>query len=161
MKKLLVVCFTLVLLAGCGGGGNQAAKKDVFTSIRDAMTKNIALRCEYIDEEGNTSINYIKGQMIRVDNKVEGKNMYALMRDEKVYIWSDDSSDGFIMDMGGIKNSDDFKMGDDVIHDTNDVIAKLESQNKCTTAGLSDSYFEIPSGINFVDWSKLFQQMGQ
>lgn len=161
MKKLLVVCFAMVLLAGCGGGGNQAAKKDVFTSIRDAISKQIALRCEYTDENGNVSINYIKGQMIRVDNKVEGKTMYALMKDEKIYIWSDDSKDGFLMDVSGIKNSNDFKMGDDVIHSTDDIIDKLQSQNKCTTAGVSDSYFEVPSGINFTDWSKLFQQMGQ
>ncbi|MBN1325472.1 membrane lipoprotein lipid attachment site-containing protein [Candidatus Falkowbacteria bacterium] len=160
MKKLLVVFFALALLAGCGGG-NQAAKKDVFTSIRDAITKNIALRCEYTDESGNTSINYIKGNMIRVDNEVEGKIMHALMRDEKVYIWSDDSTDGFLMDMRGLETSDDFKMGEDVVHDTEDIIAKLESQNKCKAEGVPDSYFEVPNGINFVDWSKLFQQMGQ
>jgi len=160
MKKLLVLCLALTLLVGCGEG-NQTAKKDVFTSIRDAITKNIALRCEYTDESGNTSINYIKGNMIRVDNEVEGKTMHALMKDEKIYIWSDDSKDGFLMDMSNMETSDDFKMGEDVIHDSEDIIAKLESQNRCMAEGISDSYFEVPRDINFVDWSKLFQQMGQ
>jgi hypothetical protein len=160
MKKVLICLFVLALLAGCGGG--QTAKKDVFTSIKDAISKQIALRCEYTDENGNTSINYIKGNMIRVDGKVGEQASSALMRDDKIYVWTADSKEGFVMDMKGLQNSSDIKMGGEKIQTTEDIINKLEAEKtKCHAEAVPDSMFVVPSEINFSDWSKLMNSIGK
>ncbi len=80
MKKLLFVVIVLVLL-GVGGFLYLKSKKinpktmvqeaaskaeaSVFTSVTDALTKNLSLKCSYTDDQGQATTVYIKGGAIR------------------------------------------------------------------------------------------------
>ncbi|MCX6744675.1 MAG: hypothetical protein NTX82_04085 [Candidatus Parcubacteria bacterium] len=160
-KKLLILVFAVVLLAGCGKQAqtNQAEKKDVFTSIRDAITRSITLRCDYVDPtDSATTITYIRGQMIRMmtgDNTDGSVNFNGLIKDTKFYIWSKDSKQGAVMDLSTLQDSSDMKMGQTQIHSVDDIINELEKEkNKCRQEAIADSMFEVPTDIEFKSWGK-------
>jgi len=168
MKKILFVFCLVLLLDGCGQqaqnqqqGQTQAqGGKSVFSSIRDAFDRSMTLRCEYIDEDGQKSINYIKNKMIRTDSPdPSGKQVYALFRDEKLYMWGPDSNQGMVFELADLKESNDVQMGGSTIHGTDDIISELEQRkDKCSTQSVPDSMFEVPSNVNFMDLNELFKQ---
>ncbi len=167
MKKIILLLMVCVALAGCGSKQNKTQNQDqpkenkgVWESIKDAMTKSISLRCEYTDVDGTTSINYIKGKMIRTESAIEkggSVKAYGIFKDDKVYIWTDNSKDGFVFDMS--KLGDDAKMGETDIKSTDDIISELEkNKQNCRTETVPDSFFDLPKDVTFTDWSSFIPQ---
>lgn len=171
-KKLFAVLAAVALVvtlgAGCGGkkeqenqnqgnasennsaGGNEG--KGIFSSIRDAFDRSVSLRCEYVDEDGATSINYIKNKMIRTEaagTKPGAMKVYGLFRDDKAYIWDETSGTGMILSMDKMSDNP-MKMGEAEVKGTDDIVAVLEAKkDKCRAESVPDSYFEVPGNIKF------------
>ena len=158
-KKILIAGFAILLLAGCGGPKAPGAKKaDVFTSIKDAITRSITLRCDYKDTDGKVTVTYIKGQVIRMmEDEKQGTgtmSVNGLIKDNKMYIWTTQSKDGIVMDLAALQNTNDTKMGNTVIHSADDIVNELEKEkNNCRPDSAPASTFETPSDINFKDFS--------
>jgi hypothetical protein len=170
MKKILFVFCLVLLLASCGQQAqNQQtqvpAQKDkgVFSSIRDAFDRSLTLRCEYIDEDGQKSINYIKNKMIRTESAdTSGQQVYGLFRDDKLYLWGPGSNQGMVFELDALKESNDVEMGGETIHGTDDIINELEQRkDKCSTQSVPDSLFEVPQDVNFTNLNELFNQFNK
>jgi hypothetical protein len=178
MKKIsifvLAICLPLVL-SGCGKKeaqnqntgdqntqSNQAQQqnsekkedKNIFASIGDAMSKSIPLKCTYTDESGNGATMYFKGKIIRADAvKAQPTDplVSEIIKDNKIYIWSDNSDKGMLIDLSLIKPGDDtFKMDETPIYSSDDIVKKIDEQKQnCVKADIDDSIFEIPANIEF------------
>ena len=160
-KKVLIAGFAILLLSGCGGPKAPEAKKaDVFTSIKDAITRSITLRCDYKDDNGKVTVTYIKGQVIRMmadeNVKDDAMNVNSLIKDNKMYVWASESKDGMLIDMAAKQNANDTNAGNTKIQGTDDIINDLEQEkNNCRQENAPDSIFEVPMDINFKDFSSL------
>ncbi len=174
---LAVVALIVTLGAGCGGkkeqenqnqgnpsennsaGGNEDG--GIFSSIRDAFDRSVSLRCEYVDEDGATSINYIKNKMIRTEaaeTKEGVAKVYGLFRDDKAYIWDDKSGNGMILSLDKMQN-DPADMDGTEVRSAEDIIKVLEEKkDKCRAESVPDSYFEVPGNIKFQTWDIPTQQ---
>ena len=171
MKRILFVLSLVLLLSGCGQQAqNQQTDqtqsqggKSVFSSIRDAFDRSLTLRCEYTDEDGQKSINYIKNKMIRTESAdTSGKQVYGLLRDNKLYTWGSDSDQGMIFDLAALQESNDVEMGGEAIHGTDDIINELEQRkDKCSMQTVPDSLFEVPQDVNFTNLNDLLNQFKQ
>lgn len=140
--------------------GKQEEKsnnKNVFTSIKDAVTKQIGLKCEYEDEEGVKATTYIKGTNVylesEIDNDGEKVKFKGIMKDQKYYLWGDGSDQGMMFDLSKLSSEESENNGTKV-QTQDEIIAKLEqNKNKCQPENISASMFDTPTDVNFVEWN--------
>jgi hypothetical protein len=136
----------------------QATEKpNVFATIKDAIARQIALKCDYTDDKGNTTETYIKGSQIYMEGstKVADKDVTfnGIMKDNKFYVWTNQSDKGLAFDLTKKVEGTTMKMGETAITSTDDVIKELEKEkNKCSPTSIADSKFDLPSGISFQEF---------
>lgn len=173
MKKILfsfyILLFTL-FLAGCGPqkqtgtaqtggqtGGQVEEKKTVFDSIKDAMSKSLSLQCDYSSDNVKSTV-YIKGKSLRSETDNQGSKIYAILKDNKLWTWSDKDKNGIIMDLTATQSQTNpqggQKSGDDIVNEVE------KYKQNCKQTVVSDSMFNPPSDINFQDLSQMFKNLG-
>lgn len=179
MKNLVPVVVILLLL-GVGGYyfmNSQKAKPpvveektagtveqggNVFTSIKDALSRSLSLKCEYPnpDGKGGTVTSYIKNGAVRVMSIAMGTqgNGSAIMKDNKMWIWDDVKKTGMMLSFdpskvvkptGGTASNDD---------QSAKVLADLEKyKNYCKTEVVGDSLFTPPTDVKFTDLESMMK----
>lgn len=184
MKKAILVIIILLLL-GVGGYfymkskgvtpnlpktlvENKAAGS-VFTSIQDALSKSLSLKCVYKNEKGVETTTYIKGGAVKVmmtgqEKPDEPNNI--LMKDKKMYMWSDTTKAGFVLAFQEPKNVspaptlEKQKGVEPEADQQKSVLAEIEKyKNACKPEVVSDTVFAIPTDVKFQDMESLKQQM--
>lgn len=134
----------------------QPASTDngIIADIKDALTGSAVLKCDYTDQDGTKSTVHLKGKMVLIESTMNGKEsvkINGLVRDNKMYIWSGESTAGFVIDFSKIKPSEaTMKMGDTQIHSSDDVVNELEKKKEnCTKESLPDSAFDVPTSVKW------------
>ncbi len=164
-----VLAISAIIFLGAGCGKNEAAPnatpgdnadKSAWQSIKDAFDRSIAVRCDYADENGQKTVTYIKNKRIYFESEPlpmpgqDGKTavIRGLAKDDKMYIWGDESAKGLLFDFKNVKpGTEPPKMGDKEIHGTADIISKLEEKkNNCKSETIADSKFELPEKVEFI-----------
>jgi len=157
MKKILLIFAVSIVFAGCQKNSNlpkpdiavpTEPPQNIITTIKDAVQKQLVLKCEYIDEDGEKTMTYIKGKVVRlIGRDADQKELNGLMKDGKFYLWSNESKQGMIIN---INAKADLSMGDTPIESVEDVIEVLESQkDKCSISPESAGLLELPSDVEF------------
>jgi len=179
MKNLVPVVVVLLLL-GVGGyyvmnmksskppvmeqktTGTTEQKGNIFTSIQDALSKSLSLKCEYPnpDGKGGTVTSYIKNGAVRVMSIAMGPqgNGSAIMKSNKMWIWDDVKKTGMMLSFdpskvvkptGGTPSTDD---------QSAKVLAEMEKyKNYCKTEVVADSLFTPPTDVKFTDLESMMK----
>lgn len=177
MKNLVPVVIILLLL-GVGGylfmnsqktkpsttvttQGTTQQGGNIFTSIQDALSKSLSLKCDYPnpDGKGGTVTSYIKNGAVRVSSIAMGTegNGSVIMKDNKMWIWDDVKKTGMTLTLdtskltpgAGAASNDDQKAK---------VLAEMEKyKNYCKTEVVADSLFTPPADIKFTDLQNLMK----
>lgn len=144
-------------------GNNTTVDKSVFTSVKDALTKNVTLACEFNEDE-STFKSYIKNGAVRVSTTENTQTQAGemLMKDNKMYIWDSNSKEGFVYDIPKDTEGDNEKVGM-----TGQAVVSSESyldmidkyKDSCKVATLDDSFFTPPSDVKFQDMSKFLEDL--
>lgn len=141
----------------------QESSKSIFTSVKDAMSKNITLVCEFKDESGSSTKSYIKNGAVRVSSLGQGEQSgEIIMKDKKMYMWDIKTKTGFVYEIPDADATSDNSVGM-----TSSEVVKSESyldmieKNKdfCKVSAVEDSYFVIPADVNFQDMSKFLEDL--
>jgi len=167
MKKIFLVLGISLLLAGCQKVSDTTSTtiqpteppKNIFTSIADAVQKQMVLKCEYVDEDGKTTTTYIKGRTVRmVGQGDDNKKIDGLMKDGKFYLWSGENKQGMVLDISKMEGA---SMGKTPVNNVDDVIGVLESQkDKCRVSPESSGLLDLPTDIIFTDTGDIFGGTG-
>lgn len=174
MKKLIEFSLALLLIAflsACGEESQDSSVSEpadsaavtqpatetsgIFDSIKDALNKSIPLKCSYTSPEGDKSTVYFKKDVVRIDTEKQASGdpgFYGLVKENKMYIWGEDSDTGMVFDFSKIKPEDNsMKIGEKPIHSTDDIVNEIETQKQnCSKAVVSDSIFDVPADIKFL-----------
>jgi len=158
---ILSLIISTLFLAGCGTQkptgttGGQTGNKSVFESIKDAMSKSLSLQCDYTSGNVKSTV-YIKGKSLRSETDSQGSKIYAILKDNKLWSWSDKDKNGIIMDLTDTQNqaTGGQKSGDDIIGEVE------KYKQNCKQTVVSDSMFNPPSDIKFQDLSQMFKNFG-
>lgn len=170
MKKILPIVVVVLLLIAVGyflkgtkKPGTPLLKKpegNVFTSIQDALSKSLSLKCVYKDEQGVQTTTYIKGGAVRVlmeGIKDKAQPSTIILKDKKMYMWNDISKTGFT-----------YTITEPVITpgaatvDNKDasVLAGIEKyKDSCKTEVVADSFFVPPTDVKFQDMSAFTENL--
>jgi len=138
----------------------QPTGGNVFSSIKDALSKSLTLKCDYPDAKGRTVTSYIKGGKVReVGIAGSGSEGYGdvLMRDNKMYIWNAAKKQGMTMSF----NVDQMKNEAAKVQPTTsanqgaDYLATIEKyKDSCKATTVADSMFDVPADVKFVDMAE-------
>lgn len=137
--------------------------KSVFTSVKDALSKNITLVCDFKDEQGASTKSYIKNGAVRVSTSDSSNSSgEIIMKDKKMYMWDMKTKAGFIYE---VEDSDDSQSnqvgmtGSEVVKSEQylDMIEKYK--DSCKVATVEDSYFTPPTDVKFQDMSKFLEDL--
>ena len=181
MKNLVPIVIVLLLL-GVGGYfvlSSQKAKPpmmeqktagttqqggNVFTSIKDALSKSLSLKCEYPNPSGKGGMvtNYIKNGAVRVMNMgmdTEGYG-HAIMKDSKMWIWSEGKNEGimFALNKPEVEKAAPVKKEDQ----SEKVLEEMEKyKDSCKTEVVADSLFTPPANVKFTDLENMMKGVGE
>lgn len=158
---ILSLIISTLFLTGCGPQkptgttGGQTGGKSVFDSIKDAMSKSLSLQCDYTSGNVKSTV-YIKGKSLRSETDSQGSKIYAILKDNKLWSWSDKDKNGLLMDLTDTQNKEAAgqKSGDDIIGEVE------KYKQNCKQTIVSDSMFNPPSDIKFQDLSQMFKNFG-
>lgn len=139
---------------GTAGGGN------VFTSIKDALSKSVSLQCDYTDATGIKTTAYIKGGAIRSDTvgKTAEESGSAIIKDKKMYFWN--SQGGFVLDVPDEAKTPSVTPGKGTESPENIMNSLEQYKESCKPAVVSDSLFTPPADVKFQDVSQMFKGTG-
>lgn len=165
-KVIVIIIFLLIFSAGAvwflklddkitDKGGNLY----VFTSVKDALSKNLTISCEFNDSN-STFKSYIKNGAVRVTTS-GGSDVQAgemLLLDEKMYVWDSKTEQGFIYNVPKTEVNTSASNGDLVKTESYfEMIDKYK--DSCKIASLDDAYFAVPADVKFEDMSKFLEDL--
>ena len=184
MNKYLPIILVVLLLI-IGGGGflafknrqarpttpdittqrGQSQEGNVFTSIKDALTKSLSLECTYKDERGTETKTYIKAGAVRLDAQSTaagtGANSQVIFKDRKMYSWDPTTKKGVVMEIPEENlNVTPSEQKAPVDNQGESFFKEIEKyKDACKTAVVSDSLFVPPVDVEFQDLSKMLQNL--
>ena len=148
-------------------GSKESSGGNVFTSIKDALSKSLSLQCNFKDEQGQDTTTYIKAGGVRVvmnNTKDASQPNNVMMKDKKMYMWSDKTKEGFTFTLdvpvvsptvkGNVSENNTGASKQDSI------LATIEKyKNDCKPAVIADSFFAVPTDVKFQDMSEFTKSM--
>jgi hypothetical protein len=175
-KNIILIVLLLTLILGGGYffvsknkvsnlSDTSLNKKDsgLFTSIKDALNKDLTLACEFKDENASFK-SYIKNGAVRVttEGTQDGQSGEMIMKDNKMYIWDIKTNEGFVYDIPKEENGESQKVGmtGSEIADSKSYLDLIDKyKDSCKVATVEDSFFVAPSGVKFQDMSKFLEDL--
>lgn len=183
-RLIVIIVVVLLLLGGAFFYFNVAGKKtlkpsemlqqgsgqNVFTSIKDALSKSVSLECKYKDEKGREYKTDIKAGAVRVTVKSEPESKEPnnfLMKGTKMYMWNENTKKGFVYAWqlpegttpGATKPS---VAATGQTNQSQSILAQIEKfKDACHPAVLPDSLFTQPSDVEFQDMETIQKQFMQ
>lgn len=137
-------------------------QSNVFTSIKDALSKSLSLKCVYPSPDGKGNItSYIKNGAVRVMSLMMGPEGAGsvILKNNTMWIWDETKKTGMTLTFnpettgptgGTTTNASE---GDKILAD----IEKYK--NYCKVEVVSDSLFMPPTDVRFTDFSGAMQNI--
>lgn len=143
---------------------NDDKQKGVFSSIKDALSKNVTLICDFKDESGSTVKSYIKNGAVRVttkDSLNSDRDGEIIMKDKKMYMWDLKTKTGFVYDIpDSTETTDSTGMSGTEVVKSDAYLSMIEKyKDSCKVSSVEDSYFVPPTDIKYQDMSKLLEDL--
>jgi hypothetical protein len=169
MKKVLPIIIVAVIVLGAGawwflgrGGGSLpiptpgGIKKEAgeagesFTGkLKAVVALGTPMKCTY--QQGDlTGTGYIKGKKYYGELAQGDKKGYVIMKDNCMWSWSTDEPQGVKM-----------CFEEDIFEESEEAegVVPVEAEYHCAPAVFSDSKFDPPANINFMDMDQMMQDM--
>jgi hypothetical protein len=159
----LIVVSGIVLTKGQKKGSEDSisndGNKNVFTSIKDAMSRDISLVCEFNDE-GNSTKSYVKNGAVRISTDNESsQGGEIIIKDKRMYMWDIKTKEGFVYDVPDAE--DDNNSGDNQeLSQSESYLSMIDKyKDSCKVVSVEDSYFVTPNDVNFQDMNKFLEDL--
>ncbi len=178
MKKnlpIIIVIGVVVVALGIGGwyfflkggqpgmpsGGGQGiltpqeGEKGFTGKLKDALNLGQSMKCTWSQDADNFGTAYIKDEKVRTDVTTDGKAAHSIMADNCTWVWEEGKAEGFKMcyepaEMEEMEEVPEMEVGQEGIpeeysYQTPDI------DYTCQPDVFSDSMFNPPSGVNFIN----------
>lgn len=123
--------------------------------LKDALTLGQSMKCTWSQDADNFGTAYIKDEKVRTDVTTDGKAAHSIMVDNCTWVWEEGKTEGMKMcyeptemeameeevtEMGGME-----EIPEEYSYQAPDI------DYTCQPAVVSDSMFNPPSGVNFIN----------
>lgn len=178
MNKGLVVAIVVVLAAAAAGAVWYFVPLSGEAVARQALMGNGSATCTYVDPDtGDEGTFYARNGDIRVSATTEGtvfgdqgeqQNQeevltHMLFKDEVGYIWSEGEDQG--IEFSAEETEDNQAVDDEAVDlrdlDEEEFEQQYEELQMSCRRGADASLFDLPEGVEFVDFSQMFNQFSE
>lgn len=132
---------------GGGGGGGGTGGGGFIGKLSDALSSGKAMKCT-VDTEDSKGTFYVKSGMLAGNATSEGQSASFLIKDSCMYYWQEGNSQGYKWC---------WEAGDESYDWEENLMASSEQYN-CQPASVSNSMFDVPSGVSFTDYGSYSPQ---
>lgn len=115
--------------------------------LKDMVARGASLKCSYT-QNGFTGTSYIKNKKVYGEVTGENKTGYVIMIDKCMWSWSEGEAQGVKM-----------CFEEDVWEEEEDGAAPTEAEYSCIPAIVSDSKFNPPANVNFMEMGEMMEEM--
>lgn len=147
------------LIAGKSSVGTSSTQQgNVFTSIKDALSKSVSLQCDFTDEAGRKTTGYIKAGAIRADiiAKTAEESGSVIIKNNKMYFWN--SKEGMELDLSETGDKTKAPNAPQGQEKSDSIMNSFEQyKQSCKPAVVSDSLFTPPADVRFTNLSELMK----
>lgn len=158
---LILVALGAYLLFGKGQSpANQQAdlqsngQEESFTgSLVDAVRRGVGMKCTY-SVDGAEYEGFVKGKNYRGTMNYQGKVSEVIMKDDCMWVWSDQDPQGMKICYES-EEADASLWGEPTDTEVSGTAPNV--QYKCVPAVISESEFNPPSDIQFLDFEQMMQ----
>jgi len=174
-KNLPLIIVGAVVLVGLGiggwmflGKGKQEApapaeveeetapaeeEKGFTGKLKDALTLGQSMKCTWKQDEDNFATSYIKDSKIRTEVTQAGTKMHSIMADDCNYSWEEGKTQGLKI---CFEPEEEEEEAEEVAPEEA-TVETPDYEYNCSPAVVSDSMFNPPTSINFMDMSQMMQ----
>ena len=172
MKKSLPIIIVLLLVAlGIGAWSflGKNGKKEIpavpipgevkkeageegesFTGkLKQVITRGVPMKCT-VNQDNFSGTSYIKGKKVYSEITQGGKEAFMIMVDKCMWNWSKDENQGVKM-----------CFDEDVWDSDEEGTVPIDAQYNCRPTIISDSKFNPPANINFLDMDQMMEGFGE
>lgn len=142
----------------------EPTQASVFTSIQDALSRSVSLKCEYTDESDKKIVTSIKAGAIRTDFQATDPKQSGSMivKDKKMYFWNGKVGTTMSFDIEemtkGITPTAKKSTTSAASENATAVMSGLEKfKDSCKPAIIADSLFVPPADVKFTDLSQIMK----
>ena len=169
MNKNLLIVIVAVVVVGVGGwyflgrGGTIGMPGEISKEVgesgeafvgqlKDAVARGVPMKCTYkvgdIEAEG-----YLKGKNWRGEFYQDGKKGYVIMKEDCMWSWSDSESQGIKMCFDPEEMEEAWE--------NPQTGGMTDTEYRCSPTIVSDSKFNPPGNIQFMEMDQLMQGVEQ
>lgn len=117
--------------------------------IKQIIARGVPMKCT-VSQDNFSGISYIKGKKVYSEITQDGKEVFMIMVDKCMWNWSKDENQG-------IKICFD----EDVWESDEEGTVPTEAEYNCRPTIISDSKFNPPANINFMDMDQMMEGFGE
>lgn len=133
----------------------SAENKGFVSSIADAMSSGVAMRCTYAMSEGENAFEssvIVQGEKFRADSVVSGITTHALSDGSDQYIWNEGSKTGFKMSKACLEEMSKMAPATEEKGTTlKDAKDTFDAAKNVSCSPTSDTDFSVPKDVTFAD----------
>lgn len=118
-----------------------------------------SVKCTYQEETTNVTA-YIKKGMVKIESTGEGETQYGnvIIKNDTLWTWETDGTNGFTME--NISSYRDSEAAGQYGINPDEVRKQItESNTVCNEENIPDGTFDVPSNINFQNFSSMMEGM--
>lgn len=165
-KKILLIAGGVIVLLAVGYFFMKPKTQDltgtpnVFISVKDALSKNLSLVCDFKDEKGQITKSYIKNGAVRVSTTDGKQASEIIILKDKMYMWDEKTKMGFVYPIKTEDQTSKVGMTGTEVTQSETYLGMIEKyKDSCKTSIVSDSLFTPPTDVKLQDMSKLLEDL--
>jgi len=144
------------LVPGMPSGGVSQEEGQGFTGkLKDALNLGQSMKCTWSQDADNFGTAYIKDEKVRTDVTTDGKAAHSIVVDNCTWVWEEGKTEGFEMcyeptEMEEMEEVPEMEVGEaDIPEEYSQQTPDIDYT--CQPDVFSDSMFNPPSGVNFIN----------
>jgi hypothetical protein len=130
-----------------------ANDKEFVGKLKDAVRMGVPYKCTFKNNQFEGT-GYLKGKMYFAEVKNNEMEGFIIMKDNCMWNWNKDGSQG-------VKMCFETEDGEDIFDMEDETAGSPEGEYRCTPSIIDDSKFSPPNNVKFMDLDKQMQELNQ
>jgi hypothetical protein len=123
--------------------------------IKEVVARGVPMKCTYAQGD-YSGTSYIKGEKMYGEVSQAGRGGYVIIKNNCMWTWNQGENQGIKM----CYEEDFWEMSEEYAQEGQTSVP-TEAEYRCVPAVISDSQFDPPASVNFLDMEQMMEGLGE